>query len=61
MYGGFFKYQVGKRFPKTAAEVHQYITEEWEKMDLKDFVKYIESMPARGQAVIDANGGHTKW
>jgi transposase len=53
------KYRVGKRFPKTDAEVRQYIEEE--KMDLSDFIKYIESMPARCQAVLDAEGGHTRW
>jgi transposase len=55
------KYHIGKCFPKTDVEVQQYIEEEWAKMDLKDFIKYIESMPARCQAVIDVDGGHQKW
>ena len=55
------KYRIGKRFPKTDAEVRQYLLEEWEKLDLQDFMKYIESMPERCKAVIAANGGHTKW
>ena len=55
------KYQVGKRFPKTEVEVRQYIEEEWEKLELNDFKKYIDQMRDRCEAVIAANGGHTKW
>ena len=55
------KYRVGKRFPHTDAEVRQYIEEEWAKLELSDFKKYIENMQERCQAVIDAKGGHTKW
>jgi transposase len=55
------KYRIGRRFPTTDAQVEQYLVEEWEKLQLEDFKKYIESMPARCQAVIDAKGGHTKW
>ena len=55
------KYRIGKRFPKTDAEVRQYLLEEWERLDLQDYMKYIESMPERCKAVIAANGGHTKW
>ena len=54
------KYRIGKRFPKTDAEVRQYLLEEWDKMEVQDFMKYIESMPERCKAVIAANGGHTK-
>ncbi|KAF2185198.1 hypothetical protein K469DRAFT_707977 [Zopfia rhizophila CBS 207.26] len=45
----------------TDAEVRQYLLEEWDKLDLDDFRKYVESMPDRCRAVIAANGGHTKW
>lgn len=48
-------------FLKPDAEVRQYLLEEWEKPDIEDFRKYIETMPARCKAVIAANGGHTKW
>ena len=27
------KYRIGKRFPKTAIEVRQYLQEEWDKLD----------------------------
>jgi transposase len=55
------KYRVGRRFPKTEEEVRRFIEEEWAKLTPKDFEKYIQEMPARRQAVIDVNGGHTKW
>jgi transposase len=55
------KYRIGKRFPKTLDELRQYLIEEWDKLELKDFVHYIKEMPERCQAVIDAEGGHTKW
>ena len=52
---------MGKQFPKTEVEVRQYIEEEWEKLELNDFKKYIDQMRDRCEAVIAANGGHTKW
>jgi transposase len=55
------KYRVGRRFPKTDTEVRQYIEEEWAKLTIEDYEKYIKEMPQRVQAVIDARGGHTKW
>jgi transposase len=55
------KYRVGKRFPKTEAEVRQYIQEEWEKITVQDFQHYVSSMRERCEAVIAANGGPTKW
>jgi len=38
------KYRAGKRFPKTDKEVRRYIKEEWEKLQLDDFKKYIDQM-----------------
>ena len=55
------KYRIGKRFPKSEDKVRQFLLEEWEKLELDDFKKYIESMPERYKAVIAANGGHIKW
>ena len=55
------KYRIGKRFPKTEEEVRRYIEEEWEKMTVEDFQKYVRSMPKRIKAVIAAEGGSTKW
>ena len=34
------KYRIGKQFPKADAEVRQYPLEEWERLDLQDFMKY---------------------
>jgi transposase len=55
------KYRIGKRFPKTDEEVQRYLSEEWDKMEVSDFQKYILSMKERFQAVIDNDGGHIKW
>jgi transposase len=55
------KHRIGRRFPTTEAEVRQYLEEEWDRLTVDDFVHYIQSMPARVQAVIDAKGGPTKW
>ena len=55
------KYRIQKRFLKTDAEVKQYLKEEWEKIGVKDYKKYIREMRDRCWAVIQAGGGHTKW
>jgi hypothetical protein len=55
------KYRIGKRFPKTIDELRQYLIEEWDRLTIDDYIKYIEEMPNRCKAVIDNNGGHTKW
>jgi transposase len=55
------KYRVGRRFPKTAAQVRQFIEEEWANLQVSDYEHYINEMPDRVEAVIAANGGHTKW
>jgi transposase len=55
------KYRVSKRFPHTEAELRQFMMEEWEKIGVDDYKKYIRSMRERFWAVIQAGGGHTKW
>lgn len=55
------KYRIGKRFPKNHEEVRRYIEEEWEKLTVEDFQKYVRSMSERIKAVIEANGGPTRW
>jgi transposase len=55
------KYRIGKRFPKTNDELRQYIIDEWDKLTVDDYIKYIHEMPSRCKAVRDSNGGHTKW
>ncbi len=37
------KYRVGKRCPRTDAEVRQFVEEEWEKLAVEDFEKYIKT------------------
>jgi len=55
------KYRPQKRFLKTNAEVRLYLQEEWQKISVKDYKKYIRSMRERCWAMIQAGGGHTKW
>lgn len=55
------KYRVSRRFPLTEGDVRRYVQEEWDKLTVGDFIKYIREMPERVEAVIKANGGHTKW
>lgn len=55
------KCRLTKRFLKTDAEVKQYLKEEWEKIEVDDYKKYITSMRDRCWTVIKAGGGSTKW
>jgi hypothetical protein len=55
------KYRIGKRFPKTINELHLYLIEEWDKLTLEDYLKYVEEVPQRCKAVLETNGGYIKW
>jgi transposase len=55
------KYRVSKRLPYTEDDLRRYMIEEWEKIEVNDYTKYIKSMRERCWAVIYAEGGHTKW
>ncbi len=45
----------------TVAQLQEAVQKEWEEIDWYVILKLIETMPARIQAVLAANGGHTKW
>jgi transposase len=47
--------------PHSVEELFAEACEEWEKIPQKTIDNWIEGMPGRMQAVLDANGGHTKW
>ena len=47
---------MGKRFPKTEEEVQLYIKEEWGRLQVDNFKKYIDQIHERCEAVILANG-----
>jgi hypothetical protein len=49
------KYRIGKRFLKTINELRQYLIEEWDKLTLEDYLKYVEEMPRRCKAVLETN------
>ena len=50
-----------ERRPHTAAELFQAAKEEWDLIPQGILDGWIARMPERLQAVLDANGGHTKW
>ena len=54
---------VGKRVPRPMKkqELIDSLKDEWEKLDMKVINDLIDSMPRRLQAVIDAEGGTTKY
>lgn len=55
------KHRIGQHFPTNRDECIAAFELEWSRLTREDIVKCIESMPARLQAVIDANEGHTRW
>jgi len=50
-----------ERRPHSAAELFQAAKEEWDLIPQEKVDGWIERMPERLQAVLDANGSHTKW
>ena len=56
------KKKVGKWSPTNKNELIKFIKEEWEEMTSEyDIPKLIQYMRRRLQAVIDTQGGHTKY
>jgi hypothetical protein len=55
------KHNIDKRFSHTNSEVRRCVEEEWARLQSADFLKYIGNMKERCQAVINAQGEHTKW
>jgi hypothetical protein len=47
--------------PHSAVELFEAAQEEWDLIDQGTIDKWIDEMPRRLQAVLAANGGHTKW
>jgi len=52
---------VEERHATTMEELQDVVAEEWEKVDTDLLAELVRSMPARCQAVIDAQGGNTKY
>jgi transposase len=61
------KRKLRKRFsniekrPHSAAELYQAAREEWQTIPQQTLDEWINRMPERMRAVLDADGGHTKW
>ena len=50
-----------KKIPKNREELIVTIKQKWACIDVEFIYSVIESMPSRIQAVIDSDGGHTKY
>ena len=55
------KYRVGLHFPTTREAVITAIQLEWSRITVSDVSRICQSMRQRCEAVIEAEGGHTKW
>lgn len=55
------KDRIGKHFPKTREEVITAVQQEWDSLKDFDMATFVSSIKERCQAVIDAEGGHTRW
>jgi transposase len=56
------KYKIPGHQPRTKADLKRVITTVWEQEITRGTLKNLySSMPRRLQAVIDSNGGHTKY
>jgi transposase len=57
------KTTVAKRTPRPSSltMLEKYVQEAWADIPPEDYRSLVDSMPRRIQAVIDANGGHTKY
>jgi transposase len=53
--------KVYAREPRTLAGLKRIIVEEWNRIELNTLRKLVNSMPARLDAIIAAEGGHTKY
>jgi len=56
----FIKKRTG-RPPSNIHELEEMVTEEWAAIPKESYRNLIKSMPRRIQAVISAEGGHTKY
>ena len=52
---------LGEGRQRTQDDLRIIVKESWENVSADDLMKLIETMPARCQAVLDADGGHTKF
>lgn len=55
------KKKVRERMPKNLDELWSFCEEEWQKIPLKKIKDLFSSLPRRIEAVIKANGSHTKY
>ena len=49
------------QIPTTVPKLIQAVHNAWEVLAIPDIDKYVDTMPERVQAVLEANGGHTRF
>lgn len=57
----FIEDKYGTNEKPTYIRLRGYVLEAWEELTESFLAELLDSMPARCQAVIDANGMHTKY
>jgi hypothetical protein len=57
------KTRLNKRNPRptTMTAIRVAIVEEWNGITIDEIRRVVDNMPQRVQAVLAAEGGHTKW
>ena len=60
---GLMKKRIAARQPRpyTKSAMHAAVREEWDRLQPSDWAYFIDSMPQRIRAVIEANGGPTRY
>ena len=53
--------KLAKMRPTSQEELWRQLETQWRKISIEECRKYIDSMPARCRAVIEAKGDHTKY
>lgn len=58
---GAMAQEMAKKSITTEAELRHAVTDTWDEINYDQIRNYIDSMPARVAAVVQANGGNTRY
>ncbi len=58
---GILKRKVEERKVSTIHQLRDYVMEEWKRTPVATCEALVNSMPKRFKAVLENNGGHTKY
>ena len=53
--------EVRRRGHRNVRQLQQFVIEEWNRIAQRTCLRYVASMCSRRQAVIQANGSHTRY